>query len=115
MGGLINKEKLEMMKPTATLINIARGPVVDTDDLVDALKNKVIFGAGLDVTEPEPLTADHPLFALDNVTITPHRGSSTARTRKAMLDLTVDNMVAGAACQPMPALCNLWEQLTPNR
>ena len=111
--GLINKERLAMMKPTATLINIARGPVVDTDDLVEALRNRQIFAAGLDVTEPEPLSADHPLFALDNVIITPHRGSSTALTRKKMLDLTVRNMVAGAAGKPMPAPCNLWEQLTP--
>ncbi len=80
---LINEERLKLMKPTAILINAARGEVVDTNALVKALKEGWIAGAGLDVFEEEPLPADHPLTKLDNVVLTPHIGASTveAQTR----------------------------------
>ncbi|GHT89186.1 dehydrogenase [Bacteroidia bacterium] len=71
---LINAAALSKMKPDAVLINTARGGVVDTEALVEALKNKQIRGAGLDVFETEPLPKDHPLTALDNVVLTPHAG-----------------------------------------
>ncbi|MDR1887178.1 MAG: C-terminal binding protein [Prevotellaceae bacterium] len=71
---LINAAALSKMKPEAILINTARGGVVDTEALVDALKNKTVRGAGLDVFETEPLPKDHPLTALDNVVLTPHAG-----------------------------------------
>lgn len=74
---LINEERLKLMKPTAILINAARGAVVDTEALVKALKEGWIAGAGLDVFEEEPLPADHPLTKLDNVVLTPHIGAST--------------------------------------
>ena len=74
---LINEERLKLMKPTAILINAARGAVVDTEALVKALKDGWIAGAGLDVFEEEPLPADHPLTKLDNVVLTPHIGAST--------------------------------------
>jgi glyoxylate reductase len=101
--GLIGRAELAMMKPTANLVNVARGPLVDTDALLDALTRGVIRCAALDVTDPEPLPADHPLVELGNCTIVPHIGSATQRTRVAMADLAVDNLVAGLRGAPMPA------------
>src|SRR5690606_15825476 len=72
---LIGRRELSLMKPTATLVNVARGGVVDTQSLTEALQAKRIYAAALDVTEPEPLPRDHPLLTLDNVTLTPHLGS----------------------------------------
>ncbi len=69
---LVNARLLSLMKPTAYLINTARGPIVDQDDLVDALQAGAIAGAGLDVFEAEPLPADHPLVRMDNVILSPH-------------------------------------------
>jgi glyoxylate reductase len=91
---LINAERLAMMKPTAILINAARGPVVDTDALVDALRNGTIWAAGLDVTDPEPLPADHPLVSLPNCTVVPHVASGTIATRNEMARLAVENCLA---------------------
>ena len=70
--GVMNRKKFEQMKPTAHLLNVSRGGLVDTDDLVVALRNGTIAGAGIDVTAPEPLPADHPLRALENCILTPH-------------------------------------------
>ena len=81
---LIDRDALAAMKPTATLVNAARGPVVDTDALVEALAGGTIAAAGLDVTDPEPIPADHPLVALPNCFIVPHIGSATVRTRILM-------------------------------
>jgi phosphoglycerate dehydrogenase-like enzyme len=74
--GLIGKPELEVMEPHAWIINVARGGHIVTDDLVWALENNVIGGAALDVTAPEPLPADHPLWALPNCIITPHVGNT---------------------------------------
>jgi D-3-phosphoglycerate dehydrogenase len=74
---LIGARELARMKPTAILVNTARAALVDTDDLVDALRGRVIAGAALDVHDREPIETDHPLLALDNVTVTPHLASST--------------------------------------
>ena len=90
------------MKPTATLVNIARGGVVNHDDLTDALKNGVIRAAALDVTEPEPLPRDHPLLKMANVTLTPHFGSATANTRMKMMELAVMNLRAGLNGEQLP-------------
>lgn len=92
---LIDEAALAKMKPTATLVNIARGGVVDTDALYRALKKGVIASAGLDVTEPEPLPRDHPLLRLDNVTIAPHLGSATVETRGMMAANSVENLLRG--------------------
>jgi lactate dehydrogenase-like 2-hydroxyacid dehydrogenase len=81
---LIGKRELELMKPTAILVNIARGPVVDEAALAEALRNGTIYGAGLDVYEREPLPMDSPLLCLDNVILAPHVGSATKQTRDAM-------------------------------
>lgn len=98
---LIGKRELAMMKPTAILVNMARGGVVDHDALVDALRNNEIFCAALDVTEPEPLPRDHPLLTMDNVIIAPHLGSATTKTRAGMAARSVDNLVAGLTGEPL--------------
>ena len=91
---LIGAREFGLMKPTAILINAARGPVVDTDALVDALRAGEIFAAALDVTDPEPLPADHPLVALPNAIVVPHIASATVATRDAMATLAARNLLA---------------------
>lgn len=99
---LIGERELSMMKVTANLVNIARGPIVDTEALYNALLNGTIRCAGLDVTDPEPLPPDHKLLTLPNCTVIPHTGSSTWRTRTAMADLAADNLIAALTGEPMP-------------
>lgn len=99
---LINRETLAKMKPTAILINTARGGVVDQSALYEALTNGVIGAAGLDVTDPEPLPAEDPLLALPNALIVPHIGSATIGTRTKMALMAVDNLIAGVSGQPLP-------------
>ena len=99
---LIDAAALQQMKPTAILVNTARGPVVDTTALTQALHAGTIAGAALDVTDPEPLPPDHPLLHAPNVLVLPHVGSATPRTRAAMTDLAVDNVLAGLAGRPLP-------------
>jgi glyoxylate reductase len=100
---LIGADELRLMRPTATLINIARGAVVDTDALTLALTENWIYAAGLDVTDPEPLPKGHPLLKLDNVVIAPHIGSATVQTRQKMAELSVQNLLAGLAGSPLPS------------
>lgn len=100
---LIGTLQLQKMKPTATLINIGRGQLVDPAALHHALTNGEIFAAGLDVTDPEPIPPNHPLVATPNCFITPHLGSSTIRTRQAMAELAARNLVAGLRGQPLEA------------
>ncbi|MNF41355.1 Glyoxylate/hydroxypyruvate reductase B [compost metagenome] len=88
---LISHRELALMKPSAHLINISRGPVVDEPALIQALQQGTIGGAGLDVYEKEPL-ADSPLFQLRNVVTLPHVGSATSETREAMANRAVDNL-----------------------
>ena len=90
---LINAERLKMMKPSAYLVNTARGPVVDEAALVEALKNRVIRGAGLDVYENEPAMAPG-LAELSNTVLTPHTASATEETRGAMSELAAKNIIA---------------------
>ncbi len=99
---LIDAQALQRMKPTATLVNTARGQVIDQPALIDALHAGTIAGAALDVTDPEPLPPDHPLLAAPNALVLPHVGSATPRTRAAMADLAVDNVLAGLAGEPLP-------------
>ncbi len=103
---LIGERELRLMKPTAVLVNAARGPVVDTDALVAALRDGVIFAAGLDVTDPEPLPADHPLVHLPNVTVVPHTASATVHARDAMAELAARNLLAVLNGQTPPACVN---------
>jgi glyoxylate reductase len=104
--GLIGAAELQRMKPTAILVNTARGPMVDTDALAEGLRNGAIAGAGLDVTDPEPLPADHPLLQAPNLVVAPHIGSASHRTREAMADMAVDNLLAALAGQRMPHCAN---------
>lgn len=90
---LINKERISLMKKTAYLVNTSRGPVIDEAALVDALKNKTIRGAALDVFENEPALAEG-LAELENVILTPHIASATEETRQAMSVLAAENIIA---------------------
>jgi glyoxylate reductase len=106
---LLGREQFKMMKPTAVLINTARGPVIDEAALVEALKNKTIFAAGLDVYEHEP--ALHPgLYELDNAILLPHLGSATIETRNLMAHMAADNLIAMLAGKrpPNPVNPELW-------
>lgn len=94
---LIGAAELAQMKPTAILVNIARGGVVDTAALTAALQTGQIYAAGLDVTDPEPLPRGHPLLKLDNVVIAPHLGSATEQTRRKMAEISVENLLLGLA------------------
>ena len=103
---LIGAREFGIMRPDAILINAARGPVVDTDALVVALRDGQIGGAALDVTDPEPLPADHPLIGLPNAIVVPHTASSTVATRDRMADLAARNILAVLGGTPPPALVN---------
>ena len=91
---MIDGEKLAMMKPTAFLINTARGALIDEKALIKALQDGVIAGAGLDVQEEEPPKEDNPLYTMDNVLLTPHMGWRGLETRQRLLDLTAANIKA---------------------
>ena len=99
---LIDADALAVMKPTAILVNSARGPIVDQDALAAALRDGRLGGAGLDVTDPEPLPPDHPLLDTPNLLVVPHIGSATTTARAAMADRAVDNLLAALDGKPMP-------------
>lgn len=107
---LIGAKEIALMKPTATLVNIARGGIVDDTALAAALKAKAIFAAGLDVFEGEPKV--HPeLLKLSNVVLAPHIASATEKTRRAMIALASENLSAALAGKCPPSLINteLWQ------
>ncbi len=104
--GLINRDSLRKMKQTALLINAARGPVVDTAALLEALQAGWIAGAALDVTDPEPLPAAHPLYSQSNCLIVPHIGSATFRARQRMAELACANLLAGLRGERLPHCVN---------
>jgi len=104
--GLIGEAALRAMKPNAILVNTSRGPVVDQDALVRALTEGWIAGAALDVTVPEPLPPDHPLYGLPNCLVLPHIGSATHGTRKKMAELACENLLAGLAGRQLPNCVN---------
>ncbi|MBN1527887.1 MAG: D-glycerate dehydrogenase, partial [Thermoleophilaceae bacterium] len=103
---LIGAEALARMKPTAYLVNTARGPIVDTDALLAALERGEIAGAALDVTDPEPLPGGHPLLGAPNLLVLPHLGSATVATRERMADMAVDNLLAALDGERMPHCVN---------
>lgn len=103
---LIDAEALATMQPGAILINTARGPIVDEAALADALRDGRIAGAGLDVTEVEPIDPASPLLTMNNVVVLPHIGSASLATRAKMADIAVANLRAALADQPMPHRVN---------
>jgi glyoxylate reductase len=103
---LIDAAALSKMKPNAVLVNTARGPVVDMHALYEALKAKRIFGAGLDVTDPEPLPLDNPLLTLDNVVIVPHIASASKTARDKMAWMAAQNLIAGLKGDHLPNCVN---------
>jgi lactate dehydrogenase-like 2-hydroxyacid dehydrogenase len=108
---LMNRTTFARMKPTAMLVNTSRGPVVDSDDLYDALKDGVIAAAGLDVTEPEPLPADHKLLTLPNCLVVPHIASASVATRGKMASAASQNLLAGLKREPLTSWVNpqVWQ------
>lgn len=103
---LIDSEALSKMKPNAVLVNTARGPMIDPEALHKALKEKRIFGAGLDVTDPEPLPLNSPLLTLDNVIIAPHVASASTTSREQMSWMAAQNLVAGLKGERLPNCVN---------
>ncbi|KAK1337553.1 hypothetical protein QTO34_002185 [Cnephaeus nilssonii] len=99
---LIGRRELRLMKPTAILVNIGRGLLVDQDALVEALQTGVIRAAALDVSHPEPLPRDHPLLKLKNVTLTPHIGSATHQARWQIMENLVGSILASLNGLPIP-------------
>jgi glyoxylate reductase len=100
--GLIDAAALKRMKPTAYLVNTARGGVLDQSALREALVAGEIAGAALDVTDPEPLPPDDPLLDAPNLLVVPHIGSATTGTRAQMAAMAVDNLLAALDGRPMP-------------
>ena len=100
---LISQKELNLMKKHAYLINTSRGEVIDQEALVEALKSGCISGAALDVTTPEPLAPEHPLYKTPNTIITPHIGSATKEAREKMASLAAKNIIAGLKGLPLPA------------
>ena len=103
---LINEKTLKQMKSNAILINTSRGGVVDGMALYEALKSHQILGAAIDVFDPEPIPADHPILTLDNIIITPHIASASTRTRQRMALLAANNLIAGLKGEPLPHCAN---------
>ncbi|WP_353196156.1 D-glycerate dehydrogenase [Parapedobacter defluvii] len=105
-AGIFNRVVFSKMKASAIFINTARGAIHNEADLRQALEEGQIWGAGLDVTHPEPMAPDNPLLEMPNVAILPHIGSATIETRIKMMQLTVENLLAGLAGQQLPYCVN---------
>ncbi|MBS1251261.1 MAG: Glyoxylate/hydroxypyruvate reductase B [Anaerolineales bacterium] len=103
---LIGKRELQLMKPTAILVNTSRGPCVDPDALYRALRDGEIAYAGLDVTEPEPIDRDSPLLELDNCVVVPHIASASVATRGKMAEMAAQNLIAGVRGERLPTCVN---------
>ncbi len=104
--GIFNREAFAKMKKTAIFINTARGPVHNEKDLYDAIVHETIWGAGLDVTDPEPMDKDNPLLSLENVAILPHIGSATIEARGGMARLAAENIIGFFRNGVVPNLVN---------
>ena len=104
--GMFGAAQFAKMRPSTYFINSARGELVDTQALCDALRQGKIAYAALDVVDPEPLPSSHPLLSLPNVLITPHIGTATNETRDAMACLAAENLLAGLARKPLPTCVN---------
>jgi glyoxylate reductase len=104
--GAFNKETFSKMKPTSIFVNTARGPVHNEEDLLDALNKGIIWGAGLDVTNPEPMKKDNPLLEMENVAILPHIGSATIEARSEMSRLAAVNIIEFYRNKKVPNIIN---------
>ncbi|MBF4693151.1 2-hydroxyacid dehydrogenase [Fusibacter ferrireducens] len=91
---IVNREKLALMKPTSIIVNTSRGGIIKEDDLIEALENEVILGAGLDCVENEPIQPDNPILKAPNVTLSPHIGGTSADLLVHMVPLMVENIIA---------------------
>ena len=105
-NGIFNKEAFELMKPTSIFINTARGAIHNEADLIDALQSQRIWGAGLDVTNPEPMHPDNPLLSMENVSVLPHIGSGNEETRGKMSLLAAQNIIGFYKYNRVPHLVN---------
>ncbi|MDO5512474.1 D-isomer specific 2-hydroxyacid dehydrogenase family protein [Corynebacterium sp.] len=101
-AGMVDADVLARMKPTAVVVNVARGELIVTDDLVDALRDGQIAGAAMDVTDPEPLPDGHPLWRLPNCTITPHIAATGRIAQRMIAPQIIANAAAFAAGERMP-------------
>lgn len=104
--GIFNKDAFDKMKPTAIFVNTGRGNMHNEEDLKEALDKKIIWGAGLDVTNPEPMSKDNPLLHYPHVCVLPHIGSATQETRNAMAELAARNVIAGLKGDRLPTIVN---------
>ncbi len=104
--GRFNKESFGKMKPSSIFVNAARGAIHNETDLIEALNNGIIWGAGLDVTNPEPMLPDNPLLQMPNVAVLPHIGSATIETRTAMSVMAAKNIIAGLKGERIPFIVN---------
>lgn len=107
---LLTQERIAAMKPTAVLINLGRGATVDEDALIDALRDQRIRGAALDVFEAEPLPADHPLWQLDNVLISPHTADHTADAHVRAVQFFIENLKRFRAGESLENVVDRFEQ-----
>jgi glyoxylate reductase len=100
--GMFNRSAFARMKPSSIFVNTARGPVHNEADLLEALETGVIWGAGLDVTNPEPMKADNPLLNMENVAVLPHIGSATVEARNEMSRMAAVNIIEFYKGNPIP-------------
>ncbi|NLE62100.1 MAG: D-glycerate dehydrogenase, partial [Planctomycetes bacterium] len=100
--GMVNAARFKQMKKTAILVNSARGPIVNTKDLYEALRDGEIAYAGVDVTDPEPIQVDHPILKLSNFIVCPHIASASIETRGNMAEIAANNLIAGLKGEPLP-------------
>ena len=103
---LIGREEFGKMKPSAIFVNISRGAMVDSDVILWALENHKVSAVAVDVFDPEPIPADHPLLKRPDFLITPHIASASTQTRAKMAQITVENLMAGLHNEPMRYCAN---------
>jgi glyoxylate reductase len=111
--GMFNAAAFAQMKPTAVLVNTARGPLVVQADLIEAVRSGRIFAAGLDVTDPEPPSPDDPILHTPGIVVAPHIASATVSSRSGMAEIAADNLIAGVQGLPLRAWVN--PEVAPHR